>query len=1061
MKYDWYNTTKTALACLLGGVRVSWLAYGLSLLMIFLAYGQARGQNKSQQIKQGETPAGIDANDWASIQKQMQMSKYKAYPQQDGSYTSANLVHGLQIEYAPEGKTTLLPRDCNQADYQIAMQLQGIGYDKLAYLDRPAGVKQEDLGTASGSKVTYQWNANLREWWVNDKQGLEQWFSLQEAPQGRKPNTPLHLRMALQTDMHVTLQNNHLQLQKGNTTLHYDKLKVWDATGKEIAASMNYTNGYIDLYVAEANATYPLTIDPTWTQQAYIKASNTNSPDSFGDSVAISGETIVVGATQESSNATGVNGNQADNSAIGAGAAYIFVRNGTTWTQQAYLKASNTGSSDFFGASVAISGETVVVGAWGENSNATGINGNGADNTASDAGAAYVFVRNGTTWTQQAYLKASNTNAEDMFSKSVAISGETVVVGADREASNATGVDGNQANNSLLKAGAVYIFVRNGTTWTQQAYLKASNTGAGDYFGRSVAMSGETLAVGADGEASNATGINGNTANNSATDAGAVYIFVRNGTTWSQQAYLKASNTEASDYFGHTVAISGETVVVGAWGEDSNATGVNGANNNSATDAGAVYIFVRNGTTWSQQAYLKASNTGVDDEFGWSVAISGETVVVGAPEEDSNATGSNGDETNNSIEQSGAVYVFVRSGTTWTQQTYLKASNTGTYDRFGYSVAILDGTVIVGAYGEASNATGINGNQTNNGASLSGAVYVFSSNPSPEINLKRNTTSIASAGSYNFGTLTVNQSSGNITFTIENTGSATLNLTGTPKIVKSGTHANDFIVTETLPATINASGSANFTINFTPSGLGTRTAQISIANNDGDENPYIINLTGLGNVSAPAIAVKGNGNAITNGSTTPSATNHTNFANWTLNTPITRTFTIENTGTASLNITSLTLTGADASAFSITQQPATTIPAGQSTTFTISHTPTQSTVAKNATVNIANNSAVSPFTFAIRGSDIALSVAPRLSVGKVEVYPNPAKKVLTISLEGNPATEIAVTLLDAQGKPCLQRVLPVEAGKAHLRLQGIASGLHILHVQVGKEWITEKIMIEK
>jgi hypothetical protein len=169
-----------------------------------------------------------------------------------------------------------------------------------------------------------------------------------------------------------------------------------------------------------------------------------------------------------------------------------------------------------------------VVGADGENSNATGVNGDQADNTAGNSGAAYVFIRSGTTWSQQAYLKASNTGAGDLFGNAVGVSGDTVVVGAWQEDSNATGVDGNQANESEFAAGAAYVFVRagGGTNWTQQAYLKASNTGAGDAFGRSVAVSGDTVLVGADGESSSATGVNGNQDDNSAADSGAAYVFV-------------------------------------------------------------------------------------------------------------------------------------------------------------------------------------------------------------------------------------------------------------------------------------------------------------------------------------------------------------------------------------------------------------------------------------------------------------------------------------------------------------------------------------------------------
>ena len=209
----------------------------------------------------------------------------------------------------------------------------------------------------------------------------------------------------------------------------------------------------------------------------------------------------------------------------------------------------------------------------------------------------------------------------------------------------------------------MYVFTLNGTVWSQQAYIKASNTGGGDEFGRSVAISDNTLVVGAHLEDSNATGINGDQDNFLANDSGAVYVFIRSGTVWSQQAYIKASNTDGGDEFGQSVAISGNTLVVGAHLEDSNATGINGDQDNFlANDSGAVYVFIRSGTVWSQQAYIKASNTGGGDQFGGTVTISGNTLVVGAIGEDSNATGINGDQGNNSALDSGAVYVWHISG---------------------------------------------------------------------------------------------------------------------------------------------------------------------------------------------------------------------------------------------------------------------------------------------------------------------------------------------------------------------------------------------------------------
>jgi len=216
----------------------------------------------------------------------------------------------------------------------------------------------------------------------------------------------------------------------------------------------------------------------------------------FGWSVAVSGDTLVVGSPFESSSAIGVNGNQTDNSTSASGAVYAFVRNGTTWSQQAYLKASNTETNDMFGYDVAVSGDTLVAGAPSEDSNATGVNGNQADNSTENSGAAYVFVRNGTTWSQQAYLKASNTGASDAFGISVAVSSETVIVGSEAR--------GN--------FGAAYVFVLNGGTWCQQAYIQS---GSRDYFSDSVAIDGDTAVVGAFGDSGSAT----------APYSGAAYVF--------------------------------------------------------------------------------------------------------------------------------------------------------------------------------------------------------------------------------------------------------------------------------------------------------------------------------------------------------------------------------------------------------------------------------------------------------------------------------------------------------------------------------------------------------
>jgi hypothetical protein len=343
-----------------------------------------------------------------------------------------------------------------------------------------------------------------------------------------------------------------------------------------------------------------------WAQQAYVKASNTGFGDVFGYRVTVSddGDTLAVAAYGESSSATGIGGNQANNTAFGAGAIYVFGRDPLdVWSQHVYIKATNTASGDGFGSSIAMSsdGNTLAVGAFGEDSSASGIGGDQADDAATQAGATYVLGRDGAgVWSHQAYIKASNPDAQDFFGWSVAMSGDgnTLVVGAYGEDGAATGIGGDETDDTAPDAGAVYVLVRDGAgVWTQQAYVKASNPDTQDYFGWSVATSGDgdVLAVAGYGEASVALGIGGDETDDTAAQAGATYVLVRDAMdAWSQRAYVKAPNTAATDTFGWTVATSGDGSILAVSGEseDSNATGLGGNQGNNATaSSGAVYVY--------------------------------------------------------------------------------------------------------------------------------------------------------------------------------------------------------------------------------------------------------------------------------------------------------------------------------------------------------------------------------------------------------------------------------------------------------------------------------------
>jgi uncharacterized protein YkuJ len=464
----------------------------------------------------------------------------------------------------------------------------------------------------------------------------------------------------------------------------------------------------------------------TFAQRAYAKASSPAANDQFGFSVAVSGDTVAVGAISESSSATGIDGDEDADTAGDSGAVYVFAFDGSGWSQQAYLKASNTGTFDVFGWRVALDGDTLAVGAPSEDSGARGVNGDQNNDLAGNSGAVYVFERTGTSWAQTAYLKASNADAADEFGYSVALSGDTLAVGARGEDSAATGVGGDASDDTALDSGAAYVFVRSGGAWTEQAYLKASNASSNDQFGFSIDVDGDSLVVGSIDEASAATGVNGDETDDSAPSAGAAYVFARSGNAWTQLAYLKASNTDAGDEFAWSLDLDGDRLAVGARREASAATGVNGDQaDDTAGASGAAYLFERSGSTWSQTAYLKASNADASDEFGYSVALAGDTLAVGARGEASAATGIGGDPLDDSAASSGAVYLFDGSSGSWIQTAYVKASNAEANDLFGFSVALGDGLLAVGASSEDSASSGIDGNEADDTAGSSGAAYLF------------------------------------------------------------------------------------------------------------------------------------------------------------------------------------------------------------------------------------------------------------------------------------------------------------------------------------------------
>ena len=315
--------------------------------------------------------------------------------------------------------------------------------------------------------------------------------------------------------------------------------------------------------------------------------------DRFGLSVSVSGDTAVVGVPWD------------DDNGIDSGSAYVYVRDGLSWTEEAKLTASDGAADDEFGCSVSVRGDTAVVGAYGGDDNGPG------------SGSAYVFVRSGSLWTEQAKLTAADGAAGDRFGWSVSVSGDTAIVGARYDDDN--GDD----------SGSAYVFVRSGSVWTEQAKLTASDGAAGDYFGSSVSVSGDTAVVGAYWDDDNGD------------RSGSAYVYVRSGSspslTWTEQVKLLPGDGAADDRFGCSVSVSGDMAVVGAPYDDDN-----------GTDSGSAYVFVRSGSTWTERAKLLPGDGAAEDWFGTSVSVSGDTAVAGAPWDDDNG------------DMSGSAYVFDR-----------------------------------------------------------------------------------------------------------------------------------------------------------------------------------------------------------------------------------------------------------------------------------------------------------------------------------------------------------------------------------------------------------------
>ncbi|GIW39447.1 MAG: hypothetical protein KatS3mg076_0024 [Candidatus Binatia bacterium] len=582
-------------------------------------------------------------------------------------FSARNPVHGLRIELARDGRVELANERGNRIGVSAA--LYGREGEPLREIPGPGNVRVE------ANTIEYDRDVVL-ERYANGPLGLSHAFVFrtraEDAGAGSgATSSPLVIHVRFRGDVELegggTAADPVVLAQSGEEIFRYAGLAAWDSEGRALPVDWQVSGREVRIRVHDTGATYPVTIDPFVQQQAKLTSSDGITSDEFGTSVAVSGDTVVVGAPLHD-----VSGNSAQ------GAAYVFVRSGSSWsdmTEVAKLLASDGGAVDFFGTSVAIEGDTIVVGAP--------LHDVGAD---TDRGAAYVFVRPVGGWsgtlTETAKLLASDGAGGDEFGTSVDLSGDTVVVGAWR-----ADIGANSAQ------GAAYVFEKPGSGWSgtinEVAKLTASDGGSLDEFGASVGIDGETIAVGARFGGSTSTG--------------AAYVFVKPGSGWvdgTETARLLASDGSSTDLFGAAVAVSGNTVLVGAPRHDTNGD----------TDRGAAYVFVEPLTGWVdsvETGKLISSDGEPGDLFGTSVALEGISAVVGAPFH-----------TVGSAAGQGAAYEFVKGFAGWkkkNKETSVFSSLDGIAgDEFGHAVAISGGTVVAGA------------RRANVGAATNqGAAYVF------------------------------------------------------------------------------------------------------------------------------------------------------------------------------------------------------------------------------------------------------------------------------------------------------------------------------------------------
>ena len=628
-----------------------WLVVAMVLLPIFPFTGKIRAA-PAAGAAWVQVPGGVASDRGDTHHENIRGSEYyltrqdrSRWPEISTAWQAANRAHNLRTDFSGAG-IRVLPLGESQPSWDWGLSLVAYGYEGAIAPVAEAELKVE------GNRVEFRRGA-LTEWYVNDRRGLEQGFTLSEPPgQGQRGTLVLELRTSGRlrpipetAGSSVVLANAH-----GQVMLRYGALAAWDATGQVLPARMAVMPEGILIRVEDRAATYPLTVDPTVTQVQKLIAPDPDEYDFFGNAVAIDGDYLVVG----------MYGDMIGGTRFG-GSAYVFVRNGGTWSFQAKLTADDGQAGDQFGFSVDVSRDLVAV---------------GAPERDSKTGAVYLFRRSGTTWTQEDKLTPSDGPAAMRFGHSVAIN----IADPQDHPGDFEFWDVHVGAPKRANGGAVYLFELSpdGTVWNELGQLTVGPQGGWPDFGWSIDACGDYLVVGAP------------TRDDQGVEAGAAFTFRRTGilNAWSPWYTYYAGDASPGDHLGWSVAaycgpdalpIPGAITpnfVAGAPREDG-----------TGNDSGAAYLFPEFCQPWvepcTERIKITAGDAAGGDEFGWSVAMYGSDVLVGATDSGSGGVG--------------GAYLFRYTYGTASQQHKLVASDGSSGgDDFGYAVALDKNTPVVG-----------------------------------------------------------------------------------------------------------------------------------------------------------------------------------------------------------------------------------------------------------------------------------------------------------------------------------------------------------------------------